>query len=476
MKIVAYIIPLLFLCSCEDFLEYKDKDKVIPNELTHYEELIYGEILTKNLGGTGRELELMTDDMGDEVPVPNYYTDDKRDLAHVPWYKWAVDPQVSEDGTETIDASWEYFYHGILMCNIVEDEVNALEDDLDGVKFRLLGEVQCMRAIFYWYLTGMYGAPYRDPEEAKTAMGVPINREVGIEDKLYERSTLQEVYDEMKTDLNEAIANFQKGDVKNTIFRPNEVVAKLFLSRIYLAEKNYEEVIAICNDALAATTARITGIDVIKTYTKWGDVNLYNVDNPGILFTWMNRWGWTTYFAGYSACFKPSKELMDLYRENPADVRLTTYFDSYDNTPIKKSYDETTYGMCYRVEEFYYNRAEAYIESGEYQLGLDDVNQVRYNRIDGADYKLTAANQEEARNAFRDEKRREFSFEDMRWYDMKRWGVRAVHRFHDFNNAEMYTEYVLEADSPNYILPLPLDIQRRNDIIEKTNRVDTQVN
>ena len=50
MKIVAYIIPLLFLCSCEDFLEYKDKDKVIPNELTHYEELIYGEILTKNHG------------------------------------------------------------------------------------------------------------------------------------------------------------------------------------------------------------------------------------------------------------------------------------------------------------------------------------------------------------------------------------------------------------------------------------------
>ena len=138
-------------------------------------------------------------------------------------------------------------------------------------------------------------------------------------------------------------------------------------------------------------------------------------------------------------------------------------------------YDKTAYGLWYRVEEFYFNRAEAYIETGEYELGMNDINQVRLNRIDDADYKLNANNIEEARTQFRNEKRREFCFEDMRWYDMKRWGVRVVHQYHEIQNSTAYTEYVLEADSPNYILPLPLDVQRRNTKIEKPERVDTQI-
>ena len=97
------------------------------------------------------------------------------------------------------------------------------------------------------------------------------------------------------------------------------------------------------------------------------------------------------------------------------------------------------------------------------------------NLIDDADYKLNANNIEEARTQFRNEKRREFCFEDMRWYDMKRWGVRVVHQYHEIQNSTAYTEYVLEADSPNYILPLPLDVQRRNTKIEKPERVDTQI-
>ena len=473
MKYIPILLLLLGMLSCDDFLEYKDKDKLIPNELTHYDELIYGEILTKNLGVVGKNIELMTDDATDFIPSTIYETTSDKRKKYRSWYIWAKETQVDEEGSETIDNAWEYFYHAILMCNVVEHEVGMFEDDIDGVKYRLLGEVQCMRAIFYWYLAGMYGAPYRDPEVAKTAMGVPINKEIGIKDKLYERSTLQEVYELMKTDLLASIDNFQKGEKKNTIFRPTEEVAKLFLTRIYLAERNYEEVIAICNDVLGNTAASITSLDLIKTYSEWGSVNLYNKSNPGILFTWMDRYSWDDFFPGYDICYRPSDDLMRLFNENSNDVRKTGYLTS--SKPIKHMYDKTAYGLCYRVEEFYFNRAEAYIETGEYELGMNDINQVRLNRIDDADYKLNANNIEEARAQFRNEKRREFCFEDMRWYDMKRWGVRVVHQYHEIQNSTAYTEYVLEADSPNYILPLPLDVQRRNTKIEKPERVDTQI-
>ena len=39
MKIYKYILPLLlFLGGCSDFLDYKDKDKVIPSNLDEYNE------------------------------------------------------------------------------------------------------------------------------------------------------------------------------------------------------------------------------------------------------------------------------------------------------------------------------------------------------------------------------------------------------------------------------------------------------
>ena len=36
---------LLGLSSCDDLLEYKDKDKIIPKELSHFDEFVYGEII-----------------------------------------------------------------------------------------------------------------------------------------------------------------------------------------------------------------------------------------------------------------------------------------------------------------------------------------------------------------------------------------------------------------------------------------------
>ena len=70
-------------------------------------------------------------------------------------------------------------------------------------------------------------------------MGIPINKETSIKDKLYTRASLQEVYDLMENDLESALRNLYDGEQKNSIFHPNKDVVRLFLSRIYLEEKRY---------------------------------------------------------------------------------------------------------------------------------------------------------------------------------------------------------------------------------------------
>ena len=67
------------------------------------------------------------------------------------------------------------------------------------------------------------------------------------------------------------------------------------------------------------------------------------------------------------------------------------------------------------------------------------------------------------------------SFEDIRWFDIRRWGLAVEHVYQNINNKEVYETYVLEAESPNYVLSLPMDLQRRNDKIEQAQRVETIV-
>lgn len=80
------------------------------------------------------------------------------------------------------------------MCNIVYKDVSELEDDVNGMKNRLLGEVSFLRAMSYFYLVNLYGEPYQDAEQAKTALGVPINTEVGVENRLYPKGKATKKY------------------------------------------------------------------------------------------------------------------------------------------------------------------------------------------------------------------------------------------------------------------------------------------
>lgn len=142
-----------------------------------------------------------------------------------------------------------------------------------------------------------------------------------------------------------------------------------------------------------------------------------------------------------------------------------------------RKYGASTSGcgdMNYRVEEIYFNRAEAYIEKGEWKLGMKDINEVYSKRLEDGSGHLEATNVDDARTYLRNEKRKEFCFEDIRWFDIRRWGLVIEHKFYNFSMDGTYFTYILEAESPNYVLPLPLDIQRRNYKIEQPKRVEIQ--
>lgn len=480
-KIFYYIMPLCLLwAGCSDFLEYKDKDKIIPKELKHFNELIYGELMKTTSGGEMMYMQMMTDEVASVVlPLSSSTREDKR-REYFSYFTWAINEQLDQDEKEHNDIAWAHFYHKILMCNIIENDVSRLEDDTEGVKQRLLGEVAFLRAMSYYYLVNLYGEPYKDKEQAKTALGVPINNAISLEQNVYQRSTLQEVYDLIEENLQNAITLLGEGEQLHTIFRPNVHVAKLFLSRVYLYEKEWEKALACCNDLLTNCEARIETWENMSEYISKKKV-LYNDDNEGLLFSWGER-NSNILSSDYSNAghWEVNPELKNMYTSD--DVRKLAFFSEYKpyypNKYFTKSNSaRTCYCWCYRIEEVYLNRAEACIELGDathLQQALSDIYAIRQNRISG-DYKLQANTKEDILKIFKDEKKMEFCFEDIRWFDIRRWGIEITHKLHDMNTPERYDTYVLKAGSPNYILSIPLEVQKVNYRIKQFQREETLV-
>lgn len=479
MDVVKYILPLLLLLGgCSDFLDYKDKDKVIPSTLDEYNELVFGELVASYADEACYNIMIMSDDVGSVVTGAEYEFRNN----YLTWYNWAKEPQIDKFGDENIDPAWAFLYHKILICNMIESHVSEYEDDLDGVKYRLLGEVQAIRAMSYWYLVNMYGQPWRSEEQARSAKGVPVNKEVSIIDKIYERETLATNYELMETDLKNALDNLKKGERKNTVFRPNVEIVRLFLSRIYLEQKRYEDVVSVCSDLLEETSKSVMSLECMRKNSDSYSHNypIISRDATNLLFSWWNRSAISGFndFASSMGRYCVSADLKDLLKENPNDVRgkMYTFWDYNGYYLYKHDNNSKCYGMNYRLEEVYFNRAEAYINCGEIDLAMADLTEIYKERILVEENpKLQARTKEEAIEIFRKEKRKELCFEDIRWFDIRRWELSVEHVFQDLNNSSVSVTYVLEKGSPNYVLPLPLDVVRCNDRIERLERVETIV-
>ena len=77
--------------------------------------------------------------------------------------------------------------------------------------------------------------------------------------------------------------NLEDGEQKNSIFHPNKDVVRLFLSRIYLEEKRYDDVIIVCNEALKETNRTLISLNEMLGYSS-DTKPMLNKDNNSILF------------------------------------------------------------------------------------------------------------------------------------------------------------------------------------------------
>lgn len=149
------------------------------------------------------------------------------------------------------DPYWNFTYSRIYTCNVVINGVMTSRGGNEQAKLTLQAEAKVARAFEFLSLMSLY-APAYDHAKANTDWGIPLNYSEDVSLVKYERNTVEQVYQAIVKDLQEALP-YLKENAEHR-FKPSKSVAYGFLARMYLMQMKYD--LALENAAKALTVSK----------------------------------------------------------------------------------------------------------------------------------------------------------------------------------------------------------------------------
>lgn len=450
MKIIQFILQswfLILVLGCSDFLEEESQDEVIVRMVSDYSELLLGEGYPDPAIPMYSCLYVFDDDL--EVNDFNLSEDEDFALTlNYGCFTWQPDMW---ERVGKMEENYFNSYSRIIGCNAVLDGIDeAVGHDTD--KQIVKGEALALRAYWYFNLVNLYGAPYNYDKES---LGVPLKLTAGLLDNGIKRSSVKQVYEQIEKDMTLAVSLLKDKQQMRGNYRLNYASANILLSRIYLFMERWDDAIAAANEAIK------TGGD-LTNYTRISTVNYYFTDYDNSEVEWI--FGADNKSIGM-ASMVPSKDLLSKFTSN--DCRLNLYFSEDRMTVIKQQSRLSSPYNVLRISEAYLNRAEAFAnKSDRIQSALDDLNKLRSNRIMHYE-NVTITDAKKLLEEIRLERRKELCFEEMRWFDLRRYGMPSIKHSFRTKNTEPWKVYTLNEKDPLYTLPIPQEMIIANRLLEQ---------
>lgn len=507
MKWIKYtiIVSLLgILCSCSDFLEESSQDEVRPSTLDDLKQLMLYEAYPLSTYFI-RHLDFLTDDVESAWPGRESQKEVLNDLA--PVFTWEVD---MDEKVKEMNY-WELYYKRIKGCNVVLDMV----DDMTGAeeeRENMRGQALALRSYYYLMLVNLYGLPYNVKEvDLDHSLGVPLILSSGVTDTYPERNTLREVYEQIEGDLLTSLPLLEAYGTKNDVYRVTDCFAHAVLARMYLYQENWEEVIKHADYVLKKKNRLVKLKDMLVTDI-FGGVSLdeskkvYDVNSIENIWSYSREEEYSKFFAaiGFDAppAYRASDKLFELYEydgsntNNYGDLRPKCYYEQvivagdWSGFVTRPYYGlkgnssmswNTAKGI--RVAELYLDRAEAIIrlvlagekKTEELQSAMDDLNYLREARYDTRNVEYVPKKNEDFASTENlltfclEERRRELSFEDHRWFDLRRYGMPELKHTITLSEGNPQ-EYTLSRGDKRYVLQIPKVVMDRNYKLEQNPR------
>lgn len=461
MKIKLLFIAvflLVGLSSCKKFLDAQpEKGKVLPKTLSDYEQFL-NDILLSQPAYVHPEF------MGDDL-LFNIFTNPFTNRTSKS-YTWQTNLLLETED----DNEWNTPYSYIYACNLVLDNLATATNGTDSERNRLKAEALVQRAYYHFNLANLYGKDYV-LATASTDLAVPLMLKADLEAKVT-RATVQQVYDQVITDLNTAISIPEFPDFGRNFIHPGKVAAMALLARVYLFKGDYSNALKFATDALAKR----------NTLLDWNTLSFSNPLRPSAStiinyqFAQSNVENIFTKTAGNTGIFTNfmiSSDLLTVLGEK--DLRYVYNFTRLTTTGAASPNPNPNYlnlvaNFSIGVPEMMLIRAECLARSGDKDGAIFILNNLRLKRFKPVDYvPLTAINADDALRKVIEERRRELFYRGIRWFDLKR-----LNRDDRFKKTITHTvsaiNYNLEPNSSLYILPIPPKVISINPLIIPNQR------
>lgn len=360
---------------------------------------------------------------------------------------------------------WSNSYLSIMRANTVLDRAPNVQPANSALANRAMAEARFLRALNLFNLTRLFGD-----------VPMPLTGTRSIEGLDLPRTPQAKVYEQIIDDFTKAASGLPATYAGPDIGRPTSWAAKGILTKVYLYRKDWDKVIAGCEEIIASNRFRLWANfeDAFKVANKNGSESLYEIQfkGPGLtqgngfLQFCMPRNG--VLGPGFGVPY-PTPDLLATFETG--DTRLAaTVFNTWvrngvrvNFTPMhfRKFLDEAAVNGGYngdsdlnfpvlRYADVLLMYAEALNEkSGPDPKAINAVNQVRRRA------KLTdtpASTQATLREAIYKERRLELVNESNRWFDLVRTG-RLIDRVKAAKTTGVPRPAA--ATDKNFLMPIP---------------------
>lgn len=439
INLYILLLAILTLASCKKFLDEKpDKKLLVPKSLEDYQTLLDGNFelnLSSNIAGF-----VSSDDYSLDADAYNRLSVEGRNL-----YTWQDKSFSDVNGND-----WSSSYTQVFIANVSIEGTEKIgktgfnEQSWNNVR----GSALFFRGRAFFEAALNWAKAY-DPASAMTDPGIPLTMTSDFNVKTT-RPNVQETYDRILNDLKQAADLLPVNAVHN--IRPSKAAAYAYLSRVYLAMRDYPNAGKYADAALQLNNKLID-------YADLDDTEFYplpGITNPEIIM-----------FFSMEVSFTPviDQSLYDLYPNN--DYRKTVFFEENRDGSMgfKGSYDGSyAYFTGVATDEMYLNRAESAARANKVNDAMDDLNTLLKKRIKGF-VPLTVTDQSAALRLILNERRKELVLRGTRWMDLKRLNKEPEFAL-TLKRSAGGQEYVLPPNDPKYALPIPDQIIRKSGIAQ----------
>lgn len=369
---------------------------------------------------------------------------------------------------------WKIPYISIARANDILAKLENVEvTEGEQTRFNdLVGQLHAMRAMLHFDLARTF---CQFPTALHSGMtmttpngGLPISKDPYAVDYRPVRSTLEETYNFILDEFNEAITLLNPDPIIHDTYGCfNILSAKALKAKVLLYLGEYEEAKTVAEDVINNMEAAGFGLAPRDSYPRiWGQTG-----NTEFLLEFVtnlryngqrNSIGYYADPEGYGE-FGLNDEFVEFMQEIPNDIRNLAYAEKINSQGRGRGYYPTKYpgrlGSLYvnnprviRVSEVYLIAAEAAFHNNEPGIAAAFINTLRSERIEGYTDVATVTLED-----ILNERRRELFAEGERSFDVWRNKLSLINT--DFSNDPInYDDYRIQMAIPQRELDISPDL------------------